>query len=535
MVVYTGKSVCSGTAIGKIKLFQKSDNIIFNNTLLDVESEIARFEVARDTVTKQLDALCKETAEKVDRNCAEIFSAQIMLLLDEKYAGSVHEIIREQSVKAEYAVKETGKRLSEKFEAIDDEYISAKSDDIKDITKRIVNVLVGDLDTEYLLEDQIILVSDELLPCDIIRMDASKLVALVIEKCSAYSHTSILARAMGIPVLSNITVDDKCNGKVCIVDGSLDKMIVDPDDSTLDEYNEKIAADEKSKREAARLNGNETVTKSGKKIELLANAGSVSDVNKIMESDADGIGLFRSEYLFLESDSQPSEEYQFSVYRQIAEAMDGKKVIIRTLDIGADKSADYLGLKKEENPALGLRGIRIGLKRPELFCTQLRAILRASAFGNIDIMYPMIVSVDEVLKIKEITRSIREELVAEGISIGCVSEGIMIETPAAAIMSDELAKYVDFFSIGTNDLTQFVMATDRQNEELSNYYDIHNPAVKRLIKLTVENAHSQGVSVSVCGELLEDNSLIEWLADIGVDGFSVPPESINHIKSIISQ
>lgn len=533
MVVYTGKAVCSGIAIGKIKLFQKSDNIILNSKVTDAEAEIIRFEAAKDVAIGQLNALCKETSGKVDSECAEIFSAQTMLLLDEKYTASVYGIIKDENAKAEYAVHKAGRQLADELRNIDDECISAKSDDIMDITKRIINVLMGNTERESLSYDDAVIVSDELLPGDIVRMDTEKLKALVLKKCSTYSHTSILARAMGIPVLSGILVSDEYNGEVCIVDGGSGEMIVNPDDAMLDKYNKKMASDETDKD--ASLKGYKTVTKSEKKTELLANAGSVADIARILESDAEGIGLFRSEYLYLESDSSPSEEYQFSVYKRIAEAMAGKRVIIRTLDTGADKSVDYLGLEKEENPALGLRGIRISLKHPEILRTQLRAILRASAYGNIDIMYPMITSVDDVLKVKALFQSVREELVKEGISVGDVAEGIMIETPAAAIMSDELAKHADFFSIGTNDLTQFVMAADRQNEELSHYYDINNPAVKRLIKMTVDNAHSQGIPASVCGELLDDNSLIKWLADIGVDRFSVSVESIDHVKSIICQ
>lgn len=416
---------------------------------------------------------------------------------------------------------------------MDDEYFKARSADILDITERVVSVLTGNEANNDIGEEPVIIVADDLAPSETVQMDKSKLLAFVTRYGSANSHTAILARTMGIPALVGVDIDENWAGKIGIVDGYEGKIIVDPNMQVLEEYFKKKAADDEQKKLLLTLKGKENITKSGRKVNVYANIGNLDDLGSVLENDAGGIGLFRSEFLYLESDHFPSEEDQFKVYKKVAETMGGKKVIIRTLDIGADKQVDYFALGHEENPALGYRAIRICLTQPEIFRTQLRALYRASAYGNLAVMYPLIISLEEVKQIKEISRSVREELVQEGIAVGEVEEGIMIETPAAAVMSDVLAKEVDFFSIGTNDLTQYTLAIDRQNAKLDPFYDAHHPAVLRLIQQITDNAHKAGIWAGICGELGADITLTEKFLDMGIDELSVSPGCILPIRKII--
>lgn len=535
MVEQIGKAVCKGVAIGRIRFYSKKENEIVRTKIEDADAEKSRYEAAKARAIDELNALYEKALKEVGEDNAEIFNVHAMMLEDEDYNDSVINIIETQLVNAEYAVASTGDNFSEMFAAMDDEYFQARSVDIKDISERVIRILNGADDDSDIGDEPVIIIAEDLAPSETVQMDKSKLIAFVTRLGSSNSHTAILARTMSIPALIGTEIDESYNGKMGIVDGYEGKFIIDPEASVLEEYFAKKRAQDERKELLQQLKGKENITKSGKKINLYANIGNPSDLVNVLANDAGGIGLFRSEFLYLESNDFPTEDEQFAAYRKVAETMGSKRVIIRTLDIGADKQVDYFNLDKEDNPALGYRAIRICLTRPEIFRTQLRAIYRASAYGNLSIMYPMIISVDEVLRIKEISKAVRDELTAEGIKIGNVEEGIMIETPAAAIMSDELAKYVDFFSIGTNDLSQYTLAIDRQNAKLDTFFDAHHPALLRLIRTVCENSHRAGIWTGICGELGADTALTAQFIEMGVDELSVSPGQVLNVRAAIRE
>ena len=519
MEKYTGKKVFNGVAIGPIFFYSKDLGQIVRRHVEDVQAELARYEAAKETAIEQLQELYEKAVQEVGEVNAQVFEVHSMLLEDDDYNDSITNMITSQEVNAEYAVAMTGDHFAEMFANMDDEYFQARSADIKDISDRVVSVLTGKGSTGELGAEPVIVVADDL--------------AFVTEHGSTNSHTAILARTMGIPALIGIQIRKEWDGKLAIVDGKEGILYVDPDETTILEYRKRKEEEEERNRLYQTMKGKETVTQSGQKVHLYANIGNVSDLATVLMNDAEGIGLFRSEFIYLESKDYPTEEEQFQIYKRVAETMAGKKVIIRTLDIGADKQVDYFDLDKEDNPALGFRAIRICLSRPEIFKTQLRALFRASAFGNIAIMYPMITSVEEVEQIKEISAQVKEELRAAGIPIGEVEEGIMIETPAAAIISDQLAKHVDFFSIGTNDLTQYTLAIDRQNPKLDAFYNPHHEAILRLIRMVAKNAHEAGIWAGICGELGADMELTETFLEMGIDELSVSPGCVLPIRQII--
>lgn len=533
MEQYSGKKVFNGVAIGPILFYSKEQGQIVRKHIDDTTAELARYEKAKATAVEQLQELYEKALQEVGEVNAQIFEVHSMLLEDDDYNESITNMISVQEVNAEYAVAMTGDHFSEMFANMDDEYFQARSADIKDISDRVVSILSGKGDSGDLGEEPVIIVAEDLAPSETVKMDKSKLLAFVTRLGSTNSHTAILARTMGIPALIGIEIRKEWDGKLAIVDGKEGILYVDPDETTILEYRKRKAEEEERNQLYQTLKGKETVTQSGQKVHLYANIGNVNDLATVLLNDAEGIGLFRSEFLYLESRDYPTEEEQFQVYKRVAETMAGKKVIIRTLDIGADKQVDYFDLDQEDNPALGFRAIRICLARPEIFKTQLRALFRASAFGNIAIMYPMITSVSEVRQIKTISAGVKEELKAAGIPVGEVEEGIMIETPAAAIISDQLAKEVDFFSIGTNDLTQYTLAIDRQNPKLDVFYNAHHEAILRLIRMVAENAHKEGIWAGICGELGADTELTETFLEMGLDELSVSPGCILPIRKII--
>lgn len=533
MEKYTGKKIFNGVAIGKLKFYSKVQNQVVRRKIEDTQGEIDRYESAKETAIEQLHGLYERAVKEVGEVNAEIFDVHAMMLADDDYNDSVHNIISSQGVNAEYAVGVTGDNFAEMFANMDDEYFKARSADVKDISERVLSILNGNNSSSEIGEEPVIIVAEDLAPSETVQMDKTKLLAFVTRLGSSNSHTAILARTMSIPALIGVEISEGWNGKMGIVDGYTGTLIVEPDETTLAEYQKKQAQDLEQKELLQTLKGKENVTKSGRRINLYANIGNVSDLASVLKNDAGGIGLFRSEFLYLESSDYPSEEEQFKAYRQVAETMAGKKVIIRTLDIGADKQVDYFNLDKEDNPAMGYRAIRICLTQPEIFKTQLRALFRASAYGNIAIMYPMITSVEEVRRIKEISKEVKEELAAAGVAMGQVEEGIMIETPAAAVISDLLAKEVDFFSIGTNDLTQYTLAIDRQNARLDRFYNAHHEAVLRLIQMVVDNAHKEGIWAGICGELGADTELTETFLKMGLDELSVSPGCILPIRKMV--
>lgn len=534
MQVIQGKSIFGGIAIGPIIFFTKEQNQVKRSKIEDTAGEIARYEAAIVTAQEQLGKLYEKALKEVGESGAQIFEVHQMMLEDDDYNDSVKNIIETQMVNAEYAVATTGDNFAEIFAAMEDEYFQARAVDMKDISERVINVLMGVGEVSG-WEEPSIIVAEDLAPSETVQFDKSKLLGFVTRLGSSNSHTAILARTMNIPALIQIDIKEEWNGKMGIIDGFSGEFYIDPEPEVLEKYQEKKAEQEEHRRLLAEQKGKPTVTKSGKEIKLFANIGSVSDLPAAMGNDAGGIGLFRSEFLYLESGDYPTEDDQFKAYKMVAETMAGKKVIIRTLDIGADKQVDYFNLDKEENPAMGLRAIRICLTRPEIFKTQLRAILRASAFGNIAVMYPMIISVDEVRKIKEIMAEVKAELDAAGIQYGEVEQGIMIETPASVIISDLLAQEVDFFSIGTNDLTQYTLAIDRQNAKLDGFYNPHHEAVLRMIEMVVDNAHKAGIWAGICGELGSDTGLTDRFMAMGVDELSVSPTFIYPVRQIIRE
>lgn len=530
-----GKKIFGGVAIGKIQFYAKSQKRILRRRITDAETEIIRYEEAKQRAVEQLNMLYEKALREVGELNAQIFEVHMMMLEDLDYNDSVYNLIRSQKVNAEYAVATTGDNFADMFAAMEDEYFSARAIDVKDISERVVSVLLGENVNHDMSEEPIIIAAEDLAPSETVQMDKSKLLAFVIHTGSVNSHTAILARMMNIPALTEIEVKEEWNGKTAVIDGHKGVLILEPDEETLVVYQEMQKRDEKQRELLRTLRGKETVTLDGRKLKLYANIGNVADLAAVLQNDAGGIGLFRSEFLYLEKETYPTEDEQFLVYKQVAETLAGKKVIIRTLDIGADKQVDYFGLDKEENPAMGYRAIRICLTKPEIFKTQLRAIFRASAYGNIAVMYPMITSVEEVHRIKEIAAETKQELEEAGVPFGEVEQGIMIETPAAAVISDLLAKEVDFFSIGTNDLTQYALAIDRQNEKLDTFYNPHHEAVLRLIQMVVENAHKAGIWAGICGELGADMTLTKRFLAMGVDELSVSPGFILPIRKIVRE
>ena len=532
---FEGKKIFNGVAIGKIHFYSKEQNQVVRRKVEDAAAEWARYEEARQTAIEQLLGLYEKAKVEVGEDNAVIFEVHSMMLEDDDYNDSIRNIIENQGVNAEYAVGITGDNFAEMFASMDDEYMKARSADVKDISERVISILSGADQSTQIGAQPVIVVAEDLAPSETVQMDKSSLLAFVTRLGSSNSHTAILARTMSIPALIGVQIDPEWNGHMGIVDGYAGRFIVDPDEETLEKYREQQRKDQEQKELLQTLKGQETVTKAGRALKLYANIGNVGDLGNVLANDAAGIGLFRSEFLYLESSDFPTEDQQFEAYRKVAETMAGKKVIIRTLDIGADKQVDYFNLGQEDNPALGYRAIRICLTQPEIFKTQLRALFRASAYGNIAIMYPMIISVEEVRRIKEISAQVKEELTRAGIRIGDVEEGIMIETPAAAVISDLLAKEVDFFSIGTNDLTQYTLAIDRQNAKLDAFYNPHHEAVLRLIQMVVDNAHKEGIWAGICGELGADTTLTERFLEMGLDELSVSPGAILPIRKIVRE
>lgn len=536
MQVYSGKSVFGGIAIGKISVYKKNEQQVKRVRTEDTKGELARYEAAKAAAIEQLQELYQKALKEVGEANAAIFEIHQMMLDDGDYNESVENIIETQKVNAEYAVAVTGDNFAQMFRAMDDDYMRERAADVKDISERVLSVLHGGQKRKVVTDEPVIIVADDLAPSETVQLEKDMVLSFVTVHGSVNSHTAILARTMAIPALigtEELPLDDTVDGKLAVVDGLNGKIYVEPDAQTLEEMQKRQQAEQEKKELLQLLKGKENVTLDGKKIMLYANIGNIKDLATVIQNDAGGIGLFRSEFIYLEKDNYPTEEEQFSIYKTAVETMAGKRVIIRTLDIGADKQCEYFGMDKEENPALGYRAIRICLTRPEIFKTQLRALFRASAYGNLAIMYPMITSLWEVKKIKEIVEEVKTELTAEQLEFGNPQQGIMIETPAAVMMSGELAKEVDFFSIGTNDLTQYTLAIDRQNPKLDKFYDAHHPAVLSMIRMTVENAHKAGIWAGICGELGADTSLTKEFLAMGVDELSISPGSILPIRKII--
>ena len=530
MEVYQGKSVFGGIAIGRISVHKKDEQQVKRVKIENPDLEIARYRQARQTAMEQLQNLYQKALKEVGEANAAIFEIHQMMLEDDDYNESIENIIHMQQVNAEYAVASTGDNFAQMFASMEDDYMRARSADVKDISERVLSVLGGRTAGMAASEEPVIIVADDLAPSETVQLNKDLVLSFVTVHGSVNSHTAILARTMSIPALigTDIPLTDAIDGKLGIVDGRNGCIYVDPDEDTLSKM-QQLKQEEQEKKELLQtLKGRENITIDGKKIMLYANIGNSKDLAAVLQNDAGGIGLFRSEFLYLERETFPTEEEQFQIYRTVAETMAGKPVIIR-----ADKKCDYFEMEPEENPAMGCRAIRICLTRPEIFKTQLRALFRASAFGNISIMYPMIISVEEVHRIKEIVAEVKQELTEQGVAFGEPKQGIMIETPAAVMMSAELAKEVDFFSIGTNDLTQYTLAIDRQNPKLDAFYDPHHPAVLRMIQMVVENAHKAGIWAGICGELGADTSLTRRFLAMGVDELSMSPGSILPVRKII--
>ena len=536
MQVYSGKSVFGGIAIGKISVYKKNEQQVKRARTEDTKGELARYEAAKAAAIEQLQELYQKALKEVGEANAAIFGIHQMMLDDGDYNESVENIIETQKVNAEYAVAVTGDNFAQMFRAMDDDYMRERAADVKDISERVLSILNGGQKGKVVTDEPVIIVADDLAPSETVQLEKDMVLSFVTVHGSVNSHTAILARTMAIPALigtEELPLDDTVDGKLAVVDGLNGKIYVEPDAQTLEEMKKRRQEELEKKELLQLLKGKENVTRDGKKIMLYANIGNIKDLATVIQNDAGGIGLFRSEFIYLEKDRYPTEEEQFSIYKTAVETMAGKRVIIRTLDIGADKQCEYFKMDKEENPALGYRAIRICLTRPEIFKTQLRALFRASAYGNLAIMYPMITSLWEVKKIKEIVEEVKAELNAEQLEFGNPQQGIMIETPAAVMMSEELAKEVDFFSIGTNDLVQYTLAIDRQNEKLDEFYDPKHPAVLRLIRFVAESGHKYGCMVGICGELGADTSLTKEFLAMGVDELSVSPGSILPTRKII--
>ena len=538
MITLEGKSVFGGVAIGKIQFYKRNEITIKRTRVEDVEAEVERFQNAKAKTLELLKGLYEKALEDVGEANAMIFEAHQLMLEDPDYVESIENIIRTQDVNAEYAIGATADNFAAIFEAMDDAYMQGRAADVRDVSERLLQALSSQNETVMVMDEPVIIAADDLVPSETVQLDKEKVLSFVTMYGSANSHTAILARTMNIPAVIGLgeALKEEYDGKVAIVDGVDGKVYIDPDEETMASMQKKQKKDQEQKELLNQLKGKENVTKSGQKVNVYANIGNLADVGAVLKNDAGGIGLFRSEFLYLESDTYPTEEQQFAVYKKVAETMAGKKVIIRTLDIGADKQVDYFKLDKEDNPALGYRAIRICLTRPEIFKTQLRALYRASAYGQISIMFPMIISVAEVKKIKEIVEEVKAELRTEGAAFReDVELGIMIETPAAVMVSSELAKEVDFFSVGTNDLTQYTLAIDRQNAKLDNIYDSHHEAVLRMIQMVVDNAHKEGIWAGICGELGADTTLTERFVEMGLDELSVSPTFVLPVRKIVRE
>lgn len=533
MEIFQGKSIFKGVAIGPLLYYGKKETTVRREKIEDTDAEVARYKDAREKSVAQLRQLHDDSVKKVGEENAAIFDVHAMLMEDEDFCEAIENAIRTQNVNAEYAVAVAGENFSKMFAEMEDEYFKARSADMKDISERLIRVLAGE-DEKRSFDEPSIIIADDLMPSETVQLDKEKVLAFVTRWGSSNSHTAILARTMNIPALIDIPIREDWNGKLAAVDGHTGTFYLEPDEETLREMEEKRGRDLETRRLLQELKGKKNVSLDGKEINLYANIGGLKDVAAVLSNDGGGVGLFRSEFLYIGRESLPTEEEQFQAYKAVVETMAGKRVIIRTLDIGADKKADYLELEKEDNPALGYRAIRICLTRPDIFKTQLRAIFRASAFGKVAIMYPMITSVEELDKIHTIVAEVKRELAADKIPFkDDVEEGVMIETPAAALISDDLAHKVDFFSIGTNDLTQYTLAMDRQNSRLDVFYNPHHKAILRLIRMTIENGHKGGAWVGICGELGADTTLTETFLRMGVDELSVSPSMILPVRAAI--
>ncbi len=537
MIKISGKGVCGGIAIGKVSKFDRGDVKVKRAHVEDVEKEKKRYEAAKAAAEQELDEIYKKALVEVGEANAQIFEIHKMMLDDDDYNDSIINIIETQAVSSEYAVAVTGDNFAQMFAAMDDAYMNARSADVKDISNRLIKNLSKESGGGSDVNEAAIICADDLAPSETVSLDKSKVLAFVTAYGSSNSHTAILARTMNIPAVIGTgeemlkAVD---NAELIIVDGKAGVIYIDPDDKTIEEMREKQNADAKRRELLDQLKGKENVTLDGTKVNIFSNIGSINDIGAVLTNDAGGIGLFRSEFLYLESEDFPTEEEQFRAYKRVLESMAGKKVIIRTLDIGADKQVDYFGLGKEDNPALGYRAIRICLTQPEIFKVQLRALYRASAYGNLGIMFPMITSVSEVEKIMKIVDEVKAELSEQDIMYSdSIELGIMIETPAAAIISDMLAPMVDFFSVGTNDLTQYTLACDRQNSKIDDFCDTHHEAVLRLIELAAKNAHDNGIWIGICGELAADTTLTERFLRMGIDELSVSPGHVLNLRNTV--
>ena len=537
MQSYQGKSVYKGLAMGPVVVLKKNDYQVKRTRIEDPEAEIKRVDEALEKSKEQLQKLYDKAVQEVGEASAAIFEVHQMMLEDDDYLEAIQNTIRTEQINAEYAVAATGDNFAEMFASMDDDYMKARSADIKDISERLVRNLSGQDDADLSSIEPSIIVADDLSPSETVQMDKDKILAFVTVHGSTNSHTAILARMMNIPALIGVdmNLEEIHTGMEAVVDGFQGTVIFEPDETVKAQTTEKMAEEAEKLRLLQELKGKENVTLDGHKINIYANIGSVGDIGYVMENDAGGIGLFRSEFLYLGRNDFPTEEEQFQAYKQAVQMMAGKKVIIRTLDIGADKQVDYFNLGNEDNPAMGYRAIRICLKQPEIFKTQLRALLRAAVYGNLSIMYPMITSTEEVKKIYEIVAEVEEELKAQEIQYKIPEQGIMIETPAAAIISDRLAEMVDFFSIGTNDLTQYTLAIDRQNEKLDEFYNPHHEALLRMIQMVVDNAHKCGKWAGICGELGADTTLTEEFVRMGLDELSVAPSMVLKLRKIVRE
>ena len=525
MITCQGKSVFSGVAIGKVFVYKKADNTVEKYQIEDAAAEFERFKTAQAKAITQLQALYEKTCKDIGEEEAMIFEMHQQLLEDLDYVESIQGIIEGEGLNAEYAVFVTAEQFAAMFIAMNDEYMSGRAVDVRDVSERVISILNGTQVAAEAMDEPVIILAEDLAPSETVQFEKDKLLAFVTQKGSANSHTAILARMMNLPslVTTDIELLPEYHGKMAVVDGFTGKIYIEPDEVTMAEMKEKKKREDDRRRMLQTLKGLPTETKSGKKVHLYANIGGVEDVDSVLENDSEGVGLFRSEFLYLGREDYPTEEEQFEAYKAVLSKMGGKKVIIRTLDIGADKQADYFNIEKEENPALGFRAIRICLTRVDMFKTQLRAIYRASAYGKAAIMFPMIISVSEIVRIKEIVEEVKEELKQNDIPFGDVELGIMIETPAAVMISDQLAAHVEFFSIGTNDLTQYTLAIDRQNQALEPFYNAHHEAVLRMIQMTIENAHAHGAWCGICGELGADMELTRRFVQMGIDELSVSP------------